>query len=38
MIGTGKLVLGDMETALWLLCGSALALVLILYRRGSFFR
>jgi len=38
MIGTGKLVLGDVETALWLLCGSALALVLILRRRGSFFR
>lgn len=38
MIGAGKLVLGDGETALRLLCGSALALALILRRRGSFFR
>ena len=38
MIGTGKLVLGDTQSALWLLCGSALALGLILHRRGSFFR
>ena len=38
MIGTGKLVLGDGATALWLLLASAIAFVLILRRRGSFFR
>ena len=38
MIGTGKLVLGDGASALWLLSVSAVALVLILRRRHSFFR
>ena len=38
MIGTGKLVLGDAATALWLLLASAIAFALILRRRGSFFR
>ena len=38
MIGTGKLVLGDGATALWLLLASAIAFALILRRRGSFFR
>ncbi len=38
MIGTGKLVLGDTASALWLLIASAIALAIILRRRGSFFR
>ena len=38
MIGTGKLVLGDGASALWLLLGSAIAFVLILRRSSSFFR
>ena len=38
MTGTGKLLLGDGKSALWLLCASAVALVLIIRRRGSFFR
>ena len=37
MTGTGKLVMGDGKIALWLLCASAFALVLIIRRRGSFF-
>ena len=37
MIGTGKLVLGDGASALWLLLVSAVAFVLILRRRHSFF-
>ena len=38
MIGTGKLVLGDTQSALWLLLASGIAFVFILRRRGSFFR